>query len=399
MRETRIALKIARGKCVRTAFLTVVLPCFPCRGQVQPQRQPVLTQSQGSDQEASSRSVSNDSPQARDELQRGTVLTRQGRFKEAIPHLERARAGLGNEYPIEFNLSLCYVGTGEYTKAIRILDDLRRQQHDTADVENLLAQAYIGNRQRQDALDAVERAAAISPKNEKLFAFVADACRDAQDFELGLDVIDIGLRDIPQSARLHYERAVFLSDLDRFDSAKPDFKLAAKLGQGTEVGYTALAHERLLEGNIAEAVRTARDGIHQGVQNPGLLVILGKALLLSGIAPGQPEFTEAQKALETVAAERPGDAGTLIGLGQLDLLSGRIDDAITYLEAARRMRPSEPSIYASLAKAYQRKGDAQKAQEAIRKLESLNQAQAERIRNAPGERKSGYTGTPSAQPK
>jgi predicted Zn-dependent protease len=343
--------------------------------------------------------VSSESTQARDELQTGTVLTRQGRFREAIPHLEKARAGLGNEYPIEFDLSLCYIGAGEYTKAIRTLDDLRRQKHDNADVENLLAQAYIGIGQRRDALDAVERAAAISPKNEKLFAFVADACRDAQDFELGLDVIDIGLRDLPQSARLHYERAFFLSDLDRFDSAKPDFELAAKLGQGTEIEYTALAHQRLLEGNIVEAVRTAREGVHHGVQNPGLLVILGKALLLSGVAPGQTEFTEAQKALEKVSLERPRDAGALIGLGQLDLLSSRMDDAIAHLEAARRMRPSEPSIYASLAKAYHRKGDAQRAQEAIATLESLNQAQADRIRNAPGERKTGYTGTPSAQPK
>jgi predicted Zn-dependent protease len=63
------------------------------------------------------------------------------------------------------------------------------------------------------------------------------------------------------------------------------------------------------------------------------------------------------------------------------------------------MRPDQPSIYANLAKAYQRKGDAQRAQEALAKLESLNQAQAERIRSAPGERKMSYAGNSSPSPQ
>jgi predicted Zn-dependent protease len=112
--------------------------------------------------------------------------------------------------------------------------------------------------------------------------------------------------------------------------------------------------------------------------------------------PGQPEFNEAQNALEKSVAVRPNDAGSQIALGQIYLLGGHLDDAIARLEAARRMRPEQPSIYASLAKAYRQKGDSQRAEEAIAKLQSLNQAQAERIRSAPGERKMSYgEGSPS----
>jgi predicted Zn-dependent protease len=60
------------------------------------------------------------------------------------------------------------------------------------------------------------------------------------------------------------------------------------------------------------------------------------------------------------------------------------------------MRPDQPSIYAGLAKAYQRQGNSQQAQEALQKLEILNQAQAERIRSAPGERKMSYGGNSSS---
>jgi tetratricopeptide (TPR) repeat protein len=392
-------METLRYKWLRISAAACLLCCSICTSQVPSQRQTISPPPPAGDIDASSNSTQSQVTKGREELQRGTSLTRQGRFTEAIPHLQAARADLGNDYGLEFNLSLCYVGVGEYARSIRMLDELRQQGHENADVENLLAQAYIGNGQPNEALAAAERAAAISPKNEKLFAFVADACRDTRDFELGLQVIDIGLRGLPQSARLHYERAVFLTELDQFDRAKHDFELAARMGQGSDVGYTAEAHERLLEGDVPAAIRAAREGVAQGIQNPGLLLILGKALLLSGIAPGQPEFAEARNALEKVASERPTDAGALIALGQLDLLSGRIDDAIARLETAQKLTPDQASIYAGLARAYQRKGDTQRAKEAITTLERLNQAQADRIRNAPGERKNGYTGIPSAQPK
>ena len=395
-------MRILQAGWWRVVVVVGLLPLCPCHGQVQAARQPVSgpgRANQSIDQNASSTSLQPETAQAREELERGTALTRQGRFKEAISHLLAARKDVRNEYALEFNLSLCYVGVGEYKNAIEILGGLRKQGHENADVENLLAQAYVGSGQRSEVLAAVERAAAITPRNEKLFTFVADACTDNQDFELGLKVIEFGLRHLPQSARLHYERGMFLTQLDQFDRGKADFESAATLGQGSEIGYLSAAYENLLNGNIPEALRMAREGRKHGFQNPALLVILGKALLRSGIVPGQPEFVEAQDALEKSVAQHPNDPASQIALGQVYLLGGQFDDSIAHLEAARQMRPDQPSIYASLAKAYQRKGDSQRAQEALAKLESLNQAQAERIRSAPGERKMSYGGTSSPSPQ
>lgn len=374
--------------------------CPLCSSQISTQRQTLPGPPQTTQTERNvSASSDSDTMQAQAEFQRGTALTRQGKFREAIPHLLAARENVGNEYALEFNLSLSYVGVGEYKKAIQILDRLRGEGRDNADVENLLAQAYLGDGNRKEALVTVERAAAIAPQNEKLYIFVADACTDHQDFELGLKVVEIGLRGLPLSARLHYERAMFLTQLDQFDHAKEDFELAGKLGQSSEIGYLAAAQQNLLSGNIPEAVRISREGIRQDMRNPALLVILGKALLRSGIAPGQPEFGEAQDALERAVAQHPNDAGSQIALGQIYLAVGRLDDAIAHLQIALRMQPNQPSIYASLGKAYQRKGDTLRAQESFAQLERLNQAQAEQIRSAPGERKMSYGGNSSPQPQ
>ena len=123
-----------------------------------------------------------------------------------------------------------------------------------------------------------------------------------------------------------------------------------------------------------------------------MLTVLGEALLRSGISPDQPEFAEAQAALEKAVTQLPNDRSAQIALGSLYLMAGRLEDAIAHLEKARRLDPSKPSVYASLAKAYQRHGDRQPAEDALRTLEKLNRDQAERIGSAPGDRKLGYAG-------
>ncbi|HKT24245.1 MAG TPA: tetratricopeptide repeat protein [Terriglobales bacterium] len=323
---------------------------------------------------------------AESELQIGTQLTRSGHFQEAIPHLVAAQDGVSNQYAAEFNLALCYVATRQSTQAVPILTKLRHN-HESAQVENLLAQAYIGAGNSEAALDALKRAAAITPDNEKLYAFVADACTESQNYDLGLDVVDLGLQHLPNSATLHYQRAMFLSSVDEFDAAKPDFALARKLGAGSDIGYLAVAQESLLAGKIEDAVRSAREAISAGHQDYRLLTILGEGLLRSGITPAQPQFAEAELALSKAVKLRPNYSDAQLALGKLQLLSHHLNEAISHLEQARSLDPHNPAVYSQLAAAYREHGDVQKAEGTLAVLAQLNREQMEKIGSAPGERK------------
>jgi len=393
---------VARGKrrapwnprCV-AVFVAVILglcQCAAIHAQVAPGRQQVSGNQDQSSPPGESESGLGSQREAEAELQTGTTLTRKGYFREAIPHLLAARKQAANEYPANFNLALCYVATSQFRLAIEVLNELRGTGQDGVDVENLIAQAYIGNAQSQEALAAVRKGATRWPQNEKFYVFVADACMDHKDYRLGLEVIDIGLSNLPRSARLHYERAMFLTQLDQPDQAKPHFELVGKLAPGSEIAHMAAAQKELFEGDIPEAIRSAREGVKQGYQNPALLTILGEALIRSGVTPSQSEFAEAQKALERAVTQRPNDPASQIALGSLYLTAGRLDDAIMHLEIARQLEPGKSSVYAMLARAYQRHGDQQQAQEALAILEGLNREQADRIRSAPGDRKLGYGG-------
>lgn len=310
----------------------------------------------------STRSRSQPNPAA--DLQTGTQLTRQGMLAQAIPHLLAAqRAGL-DPYAVGVNLGICYLGTSQYKQAIKQLESLRSSGHNSTVVDNLLAQAYIGDGQTHPALRVFEEAAAAAPKDEKLYAYMADACTDHQDYALGLHIAEMGLQQLPDSARLHYERAVFLGRLDRFDEAKPEFDRAAQLAPGSYIAYLSLVQKDLFEDNIADANKLLHQAIKAGHREPQMLSLLGAVLLAEGVAPGQPQFAEARSALEESIQQRPGDSTTQIALGKLYLREGRYKDAAAHLEIGRRFDPNNPSVYASLATAYNRLGERHKAREA-----------------------------------
>ncbi len=333
-----------------------------------------------------------DHSQAEQELRIGTELASKGQFREAIPHLEAARGIVRNEFAASFNLALSYVGTSQYKRAIDALNDLDRESKSRAEVQNLLAQAYAGDGSEKQALSALEKAAAITPQNEKLYLFVAQACTDNQEYALALKVVAMGLVNLPDSPRLHYERGIVLAYLDEFDRAKPDFDFVSRAAAGSEIGYVAETQRDLFEGDVSSAAKTVREGIQKGFKSPILLTLLGEALLRAGAGPGQTEFEEARSVLEEAVAERASDPSSQIALGRLYLAAGRFVEAIAHLEAAKQMQPDRPAVYANLAKAYQRHGDGQAAQEALKILEKLNLARAEQIRSAPGDRKMSYGG-------
>jgi tetratricopeptide (TPR) repeat protein len=330
-------------------------------------------------------SLDSRSPQA--ELRKGIELTSQGLFAEAIPHFLAAQGHVSDEYAADFNLALCYVGTVQFGPAIRILLRLRSSGHNDANVENLLAQAYIGNDQPLEAFEAFRVAASLAPKNEKFYLFVADACADRQNLDLGLRVIDFALRHLPDSARLHYQRGYFLSMLDQFDAAKPEFDLATVLAPHTDIAFLAAAQKSLFAGNLAEAIRIEHVAALEGHDNYVLLTILGQALIRSGASPGQPDFREAEIALTKAVTQRPRYASSQIALGYLLLLDDRVDSAVEHLEKGLQLDPLNPSVYAHLAVAYRKLGKRQQSDTMLADLAQLNAEQAARINSAPGERK------------
>jgi tetratricopeptide (TPR) repeat protein len=336
--------------------------------------------------------------QAESDLRTGITLTREGQFQQAVPHFLSARGRVTETFALEFNLALCYVGTREFPQAIQILKQLSGAKP-SAEVDNLLAQALIGAGQQQPALKALQAAAALTPKNEKLYLLVSEACLDEGFHELGIQVLNIGLQNLPESARLHFERGLFRSQMDERSLANQDFDVAEKLSPGSDIAYIAAAQQAFLTGDIQKVIRTAREGISHGHDHYLLLTMLGEALLRAGATPATPgDFREAQAALEKAVAKRPAYSSAHIALGRIYLAQQHTEEAVAQLESAKQFDPRNRAVYSALATAYRRAGQPEKARAALAILADLNRQDAARIGSASGGH-AGYTGGRDLPPR
>jgi|SRR5579859_272610 len=354
------------------ALLATTLKCAVA--QTQPSQAPNRSSTEQSAQETT--------PQPEAELQTGITLTRSGHFSEAIPHFLTARGHVSDEFAAEFNLALCYVGVGEFPKAISILVGLRNGSHENASVENLLSQAYEGNDQPKEAFEAFQKAVDFTPKDEKLYLLVAAAFSKKQDDVRNLRVLQSGLRNVPDSARLHYELGYVLWQLGESGMAQPEFERAASLAPHSVIGYLAAAQESVMLDDLTQATRIARTGINEGFTDYQLLALLGDALIQSGVSPGKADFAEAKDALEKSIAARPNYASSQIALGRLLLQEDRVDTAIEHLELGRQLAPQDPSCYLLLATAYRKRGQPAQARAMMATVAKLNEEQAEKRRLA-----------------
>jgi tetratricopeptide (TPR) repeat protein len=213
------------------------------------------------------------------ELQTGIALTRQSQFQDAIPHFLAARGRARETFALEFDLALCYVGTRAFQPAIQILTGMAQDATHEGEINDLLAQAYIGNHQPDFAMQSFAKAVEATPKNEKLYLHMAEAFYDEALYRDGLQVVEIGLSNLHDSTRLLFERGLFRSQLDRPDLAKADFERVRTLDRGSDIAWIAAAEEAFQSADMPQAVRICRDGIRTGRRHYLLLTMFGEALL------------------------------------------------------------------------------------------------------------------------
>ena len=176
----------------------------------------------------------------------------------------------------------------------------------TPAVDDLLAQAYLGDGQAQAALSAFAEAAATSPKDEKLYAYMADACTDHQNYAMGLRDCHLEAYSSCRTPRactmstLSFSRASVASR-----RASRSSICAARLAPGSYIGYLAEVQKDLYEDDLARATEVLHRAIQAGHRDYQILSLLGTVLLHEGAAPGQPEFGEAQTVLEESAQATP----------------------------------------------------------------------------------------------
>lgn len=307
----------------------------------------------------------------------GLALARHELYDRAIPYFQAVRAAYPESYDAAFNLAICHVLTKQFPQAIAVLNAIANRGHKTAELDNLLAEALEGNHQVQEAIDALREATQLAPKDENNYVDLAALCANYDAYDLGLQIIEVGLHHHPESDRLIFQRGVIEAMMDRFDLAEKDFQLANSLAPDKNLTYVALGVSYMQTGHLPEAIRSLRERTKKKPNDPILLYLLGDALIRSGASLGDPTFAEAQAVLEESVKLNSQLAASQVDLAKLYLKENRLDDARDHLERARVIDPKDKTAYSQLAVVYRRTGKPELASATLNTLNKLNEQDRE----------------------
>jgi tetratricopeptide (TPR) repeat protein len=303
----------------------------------------------------------------------GILLGQAGAHADAARLFERARPGCRDPRAAGYNQVLMLIRAGDPAAAVRAGEAMvTAEPAPGGDLHNLMAQAYLGAGRIQEAYDSLRRATRLEPKVEENYLDLAAICIEHENFDLGLEIVDIGLQQVPGSARLHLQRGVLLAMKSLLDQAEAAFESAARLSPRGSVAQVALAMAWMQNGQIPRAVKLLRGRARVARNDPMVHYILGLALVRSGAEPGDTTWVEARSAFESAVRLKPDHAPARAELGKLLVKAGELPLAIRHLETALAADADNVAAAYALAQAYKRGGQVDKAAEMLARVDRLN---------------------------
>ena len=304
---------------------------------------------------------------AEKQFQAGILLGKAGAYLEAAPYFGRARKHATDPYKAAYNQTLMLIRGGDYPGAIQLSNGLLFAGQRRAELSNLVSEAFLKTGQVDKAYSALRTAIALQPEVEDNYGDLIGICLDQANYELGLEVVDEGLKHLPDSYRLHLQRGQILAQKGLYEESERDLEIASRLSPSESAPYVALGFSWMQRGETAKAMEVLRARVKAKPDDFVLAYMLGLVLNRSGVETD----TEARVAFEASVRLNPRFSRARGELGKLLLRSGDVSGAIEQLETAVKLDPEDATAAYLLGQAYRRKGDTARAQDMLNRVVKL----------------------------
>ena len=301
----------------------------------------------------------------------GMILGKSGAYADAARFFGSARERYKDPGAAGYNQALMLVEAGDYDAAVRVAQEMVDRGLPSSELYNLTARAHEKAGRVKEAYDALRAATKIAPAAEENYVDLASICLDHQNFDLGLEIIDIGLQHRPDSSLLHLQRGVLMAMRAQLGPAEAEFDAARRLAPDAPAPYAGLAMIWMQTGQTDRAVDVLRQQA-RARRDHVVPYIFAVALMRSGVDPAGPGAAEAVAALQASIDANPRFAPSHSELGRLLLKRDDLAGAIRELETATALDAENTAAIYNLAQAYRRKGDRARAADLLARVTKLN---------------------------
>ncbi len=300
----------------------------------------------------------------------GACLVTHKRLGEAIPIFDRLAHLQPGNASARYEYALVQFLAGHSAAVIAILTPEVEKQPDPEALE-LLAEAYELASDAPHAKAALQRAIGLNPSVARYYLDFANICQAHGEFREGIEMLNGGLRQMPDSAPLYLARGLLYSELAEYQKGDEDMNTAERLDPNVEFGSAIRGLAELQQSNLDKAEKTVRGRLSTHPNDGFLQYLLAEILLRKGAAPGSPAFDEAFQAALKAVALRPSLAVSRDTLARIYLEQGKADGAIEQSRLALQTNPSDQVALYHLIQALRKAGKTEELPRLVKRLATL----------------------------
>lgn len=301
----------------------------------------------------------------------GYCLAELGHSEEAIPLFEKALELQPNADNIRYDLALDQWMVDRPTDALATLQPSLSANDPDGDALKLAANIYESQGDTQNAVQLLRSAIVHNPKDVDNYVDFATLSNSHKAYQVGIDMINAGLSQLPNSAQLYLARGILYSQLAEYDNAMADFEHANQIDPNL-----ASAAEGLLQSqqhHLNAAIQKFRVAAKQRPKDAYAQYLLADALSQKSYIAGSVGYREELNAAKrAVQIDRNLTAAHDL-LATLYLRSGEINLAIQHCQDALHQDPKDQQALYHLILALRKTDRRSEIPALVKRLANLRQ--------------------------
>lgn len=273
--------------------------------------------------------------------QYGECLLKENQPDQAIIALTQVIALEPHRWWPRYNLASAQLSRKKAGEALEILQPLLNAPPVQSEVLDLAGEAYEASGDTPHGVELLRKAILAQPQNETYYLHFTDLCFDHSSFQVGIDMIDAGLTQLPRSAKLYLARGILWGQLGDFAKAESDFDHADRLDPNGVISGAATSLAELQNSNLKQALQLARRKLVTSPDDPMLNYVKAETLRQMGVGPDTAEFREALESASVAVRLKPGFAAARNLLGSLYMQESKLQLAAELFRAVLKEDPAD----------------------------------------------------------
>ncbi len=307
----------------------------------------------------------------------GFCLEQMNQPLKAISAFEQLNALLPDKIYLKYDLAVLLVETKQNDAAIGLLQPLVTVDTPDPEILSLASEAYEANGDTPKAVTLLRQAIVLNPANPGYYTAFAGICLDHDSFQVGIDMIDAGLKHVSNDPGMYISRGLLYAQLAEYDKAETDFRMAEQLDSTQGLSSYAIDLAELQRNNPDKAAAEIRAQLKAHPDSLLLHCLLAKILTSQGPDSDSNAVREATESVQAAIKLKPDSTEARNILASIYINSGEFDLAIEQCRIALQHDPSDQTAMYHLIMALRHSGKPEQREEIhslAKQLSGLQQA-------------------------